>query len=254
MIRLLTHYILKAAAKDKLLLLFLILAAVVACLSIFLGSSAITEKDQFSLVFMASALRLGGVITLILFIIFYLRRSFESHDLEFLLTRPISRLQFLMAHILAFSILATVLVALIMLALAMIPTAGGYGTAYFLWSFSIWIEFLIVANVALFFGLFLSSAMAASLSCLAFYVLARMIGGILGIIQYEADESTVIKMVEKLMLLISVFVPRLDLVGKTSWLVYEGSLATLGFFMLQAFVFCGLLASASWFELRRRQF
>ena len=47
MIHILTKYILTAAMKDRLFLLFLLLAVLGVSLSIFLGSSAVTEKDQF---------------------------------------------------------------------------------------------------------------------------------------------------------------------------------------------------------------
>ena len=49
MIRLLVGYILTAAIRDRLFLSLMLLVVVGVCLSVFLGSSAITEKDQFSL-------------------------------------------------------------------------------------------------------------------------------------------------------------------------------------------------------------
>ena len=254
MIRLLTKYILTAALRDRLFLLFLLLAVVSVSLSVFLGASAITEKDQFSIVFLATGLRLGGLMTLILFVVFYLRRSFESRDVEYLLSHPISRLQFLMAHSLAFSVLATFVAIVTTLILFAVPSTGEHGGCI-LWGLSIWAELLIMANVALFFALILSSAVAGSLACVAFYVLARMIGSVLGIIQADNDGSTVIRIAEKVMLLISIFIPRLDLMGQTGWLIYGGDiLSNLSFFAVQAVVFYGLLMAASFVDLKRRQF
>ena len=117
MVWLLVKYILTAALRDRLLLGFLFLVGVGISLSIFLGSAAITEKDQFSVVFTAGGLRIGGLLTLVLFTVFYLRRSFETRDVEYLLSRPLSRLQFLLAHSIAFSILATIAASLISLVL-----------------------------------------------------------------------------------------------------------------------------------------
>jgi hypothetical protein len=254
MIRLLTKYILTAAFRDKLLLLFLFVAVLGVSLSIFLGSSAITEKDQFSIVFLASSLRVGGLITLILFVVFYLRRSFESRDVEYLLSRPISRFQFLMAHSLAFSLLATFVAIITTLILMAVPSTGDH-SGYLLWGLSIWAELLIMVNVALFFALILSSAVSGALACIAFYVLARMIGSILGIIHADGDAGVFIRIAEKVMLLISIFIPRLDLMGQSAWLIYGGDIiSNLSFFVVQAVVFYGLLMTASFIDLKRRQF
>lgn len=255
MIRLLTKYILTAAFRDRLFLLFLLLAVLGVCLSIFLGSSAITEKDQFSIVFLASGLRVGGLIMLILFVVFYLRRSFESRDVEYLLARPITRLQFLFAHSFAFSILATIVAVITTLILIAVPSAGASLGGYIVWGASVWAELLIMVNVALFFSLILSSAVAGSLACIAFYVLSRMIGSILAIVHAGSDGGAFSMLAEKVMLFISIFIPRLDLMGQTSWLVYGGeAIQDLSFFIIQAVVFYGLIMAAALVDLNRRQF
>ena len=205
MIRLLVQYILTAAVRDRLLFVFLLLVVLGMSLGSFLGGAAITEQDQFSVVFAAGGLRIAGMLTLVLFVVFYLRRSFESRDVEYLLARPVSRLQFLLAHSFAFSILATVVALIITGALMLMPAVSGEG-AFILWGLTIWIEYLIMVNVALFFAFVLSSAVSATMVCMAFYVLARLIGDILGIIQGPAgDKTPVIMLMEKIMLLISVF-------------------------------------------------
>lgn len=254
MIRLLIKYILTAAMRDRLLVMFLLLAMVGVSLSIFLGSSAITEKDQFSVVFAAGGLRIGGLLTLILFVVFYLRRSFETRDVEYLLSRPISRLQFLLAHSFAFSILATIVAIVTTLTLTMMPSVSDM-SGYIIWGASIWVEFFIMVNVALFFALVLSSAVTATLACMAFYVLARLMGDILGIIEAGGGKNVVILFMEKGMLLISVFIPRLDLMGQTSWLVYGADvIAEWSFILLQGLVFWGVIMAASLLDLKRRQF
>lgn len=254
MIRLLTTYVLTAAARDRLLLMFLLLAVVGVSLSIFMGSSAVTEKDQFTVVFAAGGLRLAGLLTLVLFVVFYLRRSFESRDVEYLLSRPVSRLQFLLAHSLAFSLLATLIAILTTAVLYMMPSVAEK-SGYILWGLSIWAEFLIMVNVALFFAMVLPSAVTGILCCMAFYVLARLMGDILGIIDANAGESALTLLMEKVMLVVSVVIPRLDLMGQTSWLVYgvENALKW-HFILLQGFVFWGLMMAASLLDLKRRQF
>lgn len=254
MIRLLVKYILTAALRDRLFVGFLLLVGVGISLSIFLGSSAITEKDQFSLIFAAGGLRVGGLVTLVLFTVFYVRRSFEARDVEYLLSRPLTRLQFLIAHALAFSILATVLAFFVTAAIALMPSQASF-SGVLLWGLSVWIEFIIMATISLFFALVLSSAVTASLMGLAFYVLARLMGGILGIIATGSTGGIATLMLQKIMLLISIFIPRLDVMGQSSWLLYgtQGVVDWL-FLVLQGAVFCGLVFSASYFDLKRKQF
>lgn len=255
MIGLLTRYILTAAIKDRIFILFFVLAVVAVCFSIFIGSSAVTEKDQFSIVFLASSLRIGGLLTLVLFVVFYLRRAFESRDVEFILARPVSRLQFLLAHSLAFSFLSICVALIALLVLILVPSAGADYTGYITWTVSIAFELILVTNVALFFAIILNNATAASLACLAFYVLGRMIGSILGIVHAEVSTGAVSALAKKAMLLISIIIPRLDLMGQSSWLVYGvDSFSVLGFYVVQFVVFYGLVMSAAYVDLKRRQF
>ncbi len=253
MIGLLIKYILTAALRDRLLLSFVVLVGLGLSVSVFLGSAALTEKDQFSLVFAAGGLRIAGLLTLILFVVFYLRRSFETRDVEYILSRPISKFQFLLAHSLAFSILATFIAVVVTAAITLLSYQH-IQLGHLLWGGSFWVELLVMANVALFFALFLSSAVTATLISFAFYVLSRLIGDILGIIE-KPGESGTIAFLEKIMNLVSVFIPRLDLMGQTSWLLYgTGGAVNFPFLFMQGAVFCGLVLAAAYYDLSRRQF
>ena len=123
-----------------------------------------------------------------------------------------------------------------------------------IWGVSVWVEFMIMVHVALFFALVLSSAVTATLMGFAFYVLARLMGNILGIIAAEG-ESGINLLMEKVMLVISVIIPRLDLMGQSTWLLYSAeNTIDWSFIALQGFVFCGLVFSAALLDLNRRQF
>lgn len=253
MIWVLVKYVLSAALRDRLLLGFLFIVGIAISLSIFLGSAAITETDEFSLVFSASSLRLGGVFILVLFTVFHVRRSFETRDVEFLLSRPISRFQFLLAHALAFSVLASCIALLITLALIAMPSRAPLD-GLLIWGLSIWVEFVIMVSVALFFAMTLTSAVMATIMSVSFYVLARLMGDILGIIMSEAQSNVAIWM-EKIMLGISIFIPRLDLMGQTSWILYGvEDTVNWAFLIIQGVVFCGLIFFAALLDLNRRQF
>ncbi|MCB9988874.1 MAG: hypothetical protein H6868_06015 [Rhodospirillales bacterium] len=245
----LVGYVLKAAVRDRLFLSLVVLVVIGTSLSIFLGSAAIVEADRFALVFAASGLRLAGVVGLVLFVVFYLRRSFDHKDVEYLLSRSVSRTAFLLSHALALSVLAlfmTVLVCGGVFAVAPHLVATGY----VLWSLSLLVEFIIMAFAALFFAMVLSSPTTAALATLALYVLARIIGQILGII----DEYNNLPIMERTMEVISMVVPRLDLLAQSSWLVYGDATLSPVFVMAQGLFYGGLLIAAALFDLKRRQF
>lgn len=268
----LVSYILTAALRDRLVLTLLLLIGTGAAVSIFLGSSAITEQDSFALVLGASGLRFLSVVGIVLFCCFYVRRSFETKEVEFLLSRPISRMTFLFSHAAAFMIMSLFVSLLVTTAVFFMgrPNLGGL----FAWGLSIAAEGMVMSAVALFFSMVLGSAAGSALAAFGFYILSRLIGTLLGIAS-TAPENPVLLVLNKIMDLISIVVPRLDVIGQTGWLVYgvEGSggvgflhdagpyahrmietLGMMGFISLQGVLFLALILAASAFDFSRRQF
>lgn len=255
----LVKYVLMAALRDRLALSLLLLVIVAASLSVFLGSAAVTETDQFALVFAAGGLRITGVAALVIFISFHMRRAFESKDVDFLLSRPISRRKFLLAHSCAFSILAVFTAALITGALLVVSRPLSV-EGFSLWAASIVAELIIMANASLFFAMVIRSAAGSTLAVFALYALARLIGQIFGIIDGHGAARAfgtpwLNEAMSYLMQVISLIVPRIDLMGQTSWLIYgpvDG--VGYGFILLQCVVYSALLVAAALVDLARRQF
>ena len=131
----------------------------------------------------------------------------------------------------------------------------GWNKAYFLWVLSFYAELIIIANVAFFFSMVLSSSVASVLITGAFYLLSRMMGQILGIIE-RFEYGGTFSFMETIMLGISTIIPRLDLMAQSGWLLYgtnEDSIG-YGFIILQALVFSFLILSAAMIDLKRKQF
>ena len=250
---LLVKYILTAALKDRIILSFILLVGVSVSLSIFLGSSSVIEKDQTSLVFSASMLRFSSIIVLVLFATFYIRKAFDTRDVEFMLTRPITRFQYLASYFIAFALLAIALVSLMLVTIISISGTENI-SGILLWSGSLLIELIIMTSVAIFFSFVLTSAVSAALMTFAFYTLSRMIGGILGVINNNDAESFMV-LAEKLMLFISVFTPRLDLLGQGDWLLYaQNNSISWSFIIGQGVVFVGLIFTATLIDFKNKQF
>lgn len=253
----LVGYIFLAAIRDRLILSLLVLIIVGTSLSLFLGSAAVTEADFFALSYTAGGLRLIGVLALVLFICFYIRRAFDTKDIDLVLTRPISRPSFLISHSVAFMAIATLVTASIAFAVILI-SHHILNSGHILWLFSLWIELLIVVNAALFFAMVLPSSSSAALATFGLYVLSRLIGQVLGTAmgidpeQFALDTDT--DALAVLIQVISIFVPRLDLMGQSSWLIYGAEKSAYIFVFLQGAIYTTLLIIAGIIDLVRREF
>tara|TARA_B100000780_G_scaffold253183_1_gene200675 strand:+ start:3055 stop:3822 length:768 start_codon:yes stop_codon:yes gene_type:complete len=247
-------YVLWGAIRDRLLLTVVMAMAVVSAISMFMGSAAVVEQAAFTQVFLASGLRIVGVLGLVLFIVFFIRRSFDTKDVEFMLARPIGRIQYLMSYSLAFSLIAIFLGAVCgLLVYGFAIQSAGMGLV--LWTLTIMAEYIVIANMALFIAMVLSSASASAMVCFGFYLLCRMSGQFLGITDSFSNVNALSPYLNALFQVISVFLPRLDLAGQTSWLVYGvESPAQVAFIIAQSIIFSIFLLSASLIDLIRRQF
>lgn len=249
----LIRYVIKAALRDKLFISLLIAMVLGTSLSIFMGASAVIEQTDFVRVFAGGGLRLIGVFGLVLFTVFFIRRSFEAHDIEYVLSRPVSRAEFLFSYAAGFSILA-LLTALTEGICLYVISAGQIEEGAFLWMLSIAAENIIMANTSLFFAMLLSSPATASMAIFGLYVLARMMGQILGIMN-AGGKASLFEGLEYTMQMVSAIVPRLDLMGQTSWLIYGAEEGIgIGFILMQCLLFSILVLLAALIDLTKRQF
>ena len=248
----LIKYVLMAALRDRLIIALIVILLIASSLSIFFGGSAVIEKDQFTLIFVGASLRLISVLGLVLFSTFFVTKSFDNKDIEFLLSRPIGRLSLIFSYSIGCMILALFIsVASAATVIAVSPHLVSDG--HVIWSLSILIENIIMVNVALFFAMYMSSAATASLVTLCAYILSRMMGQFLGIIDSNlVDGQGMYAMITQF---VSVIMPRLDLLGQTSWLVYGADdTISLVAIVLQGVIFSFLVLMAASLDFVRRQF
>lgn len=249
----LVRYVLLAAVRDRLILSAFALMLVIVALSQFVGGAAVVEKEVFVAVYAAGALRLLCAVAIILFTTFFVERSFERRDVEFFLSCPLSRTGYILSHVVALIVVAGVLTVLAGVAL-MAASSTVFNPNYLIWLASLFAELAMTGLVALFFAMVLPSAIASTLMVLAFYVLARMMGQLLGIVSAGvAFWGT--QILDPVIRAIAVVVPRFDLMTQTSWLVY-GPQGNEGFLMIaaQAGAFMLLVIVAALVDLTRRQF
>ncbi len=251
----LIKYVLTAARRDKLFLSLIAIMVLGGFVSIFLSSSALVEKEIFSIVYLAGSLRLLGLAGLVLFVVFFIRRSFDARDVEYLLTRPVSRNSFVLSHAAGFSILAVIVSVALSAGLGFVAGKIGNIEGVIYWTTGVVCEYLLIVNVALFFSMVLSSPVAASLATLGFYILGRLMGQLLFVAKTNIGESVVYQVMTYTFQAISTLFPRLDLMTQTSWLLYgvDGVKDYL-FIIVQMALFLVLILIATLVDLRKRQF
>ena len=251
----LVTYVLKASLRDKLVIsVFSIFIAAVS-LSLFLSSAVVIETGETMITFVASSLRLLGILALILFTVFYVRRSFDTHDVEYLLSRPITRVSFAISHLIGLSILCFGFTVLSCGTLYFVSSGKIDGLGFFLWAVSFLMETVIVVHAAFFFSMVLSSAVSGTLATLAGYLLARMSGQVLGIIDAGTHGGEKLGFLEGIMQASSVIVPRFDLYTQSSWLIYGPSdMVSFPYILLSGFAFILLIMCAAIWDLLGRDF
>lgn len=249
----LVFYTLKSALRDRLIFALALFLVVGSSLSVFFGTATAIEQQEFTMVFASGGLRIAAVLALVLFVAFYIRRSIDSKDMEFILSRPVSRVSYLLSTALALLILSLCLSSAVAICLLLLTWNVVDPSMVGLWSVSLFVELGLVSFVAFFFAMVLSSASAVSMASFAFYILARLIGQILGII--DVGEGNIV--LSRIMEMISMIVPRFDLMGQTSWLVYgleESSPIGLVYILVHGAAFGILVLMATLIDLTRKQF
>ena len=251
-LRPLVAYLLRAALGERLFAGLLGTLLLCAALAAFVGSTVLVEQREFAAVLTANAGRLVVVLALVLFTCFHIRRAFESREVDLLLSRPISRADFVLAHALMLALCAALLATLAGLTVAGVARPAPAAWAW--WTLSLFLEATIVALAALFFALALRSGVTSALACLGFYALGRMIGLLAGIAAAHSDPGPLERALDDLVGLLALLLPRLDLLGRSSWLVHGvGDPGALVPALLQSALYAVVLGAAASFDFSRRQ-
>lgn len=250
-------YIILTAVRDWLFPgIFLALTAGFL-LAAFLGDNALVEPEQMKIVYVAGISRIILNVGLIVFVCFHVRRMFESREIEVFLSRPISRAGFVVAYWLGFCTLAFMLIIPVVLCLGVLLPIDSQGA--FVWSVSMILEALIVIAFALFASLILKSAVSSVLLCFGFYIVSRMMGFFLYVLEGPSSSGTSYFGIaaEKILLLVSMIMPRLDQYGLSEWLIYginEQNISTISLVLIQSLIILPLLLSCAVYDFKRKQF
>ena len=249
----LLRYILITALRDRLFLALPVMLAVGAALVIFLSSSAIIEQREMAAALFGAGSRVLIISGLVLFVSFHIRQAMAGGEIALILSRPISRGAFVLVYSASLVIVGfiCVAVAIALVWLCARPPLDGL----LVWGLSLALESMLMILTAVFFGLILNSAVACTLACMGFYVLARM-SGLLGALADKTGETGG----PDLFLgygfrLISLIIPRLDFFTRSEWLVYgwNGGGPGIAWAVLQSLAFTPLILAGAMIDFSRRR-
>ena len=250
------RYTLLTASRDWLFIGLAALVLMAYAMSVFTGSTALVEQLQMSLAYFAGASRIILVAGIIIFICFHVRRSFENREIELILSKPISRTQFVIAYWLGFVILSLVAILPVLFILYFLNDPNPIGLLY--WGISLVFEISIISAFALLSALIMKSAVSCVMSTFTFYLACRLMGFFttaLGSSTSLSTKGSWGSVMEFIMQIISTIIPRLDLFAKSQWLIYgvEGQ-NDLWIFPVQSLIYILLILSVAIFDFKRKEF
>jgi hypothetical protein len=250
------RYVLVTAIRDRMALALLVAQLAVLSAAELMGAAALAEGRETGLAIAGGGLRLVMALGLITFVCFHTRRMEETREIEVILTRPISRVTFVIAYFAAYSGLA------VLLALFAVPLLGigfrAWGPGLALWEASLLLECCVIVALSLFCALSLRSATASVLAAAGLYLLCRLGAYFRAIsVQHTGDlaNAAADRAAQWAVEIVAAVLPRLDLFGQSSWLVYgaDGRWG-MGTLLAQAAIAIVLLQAATIFDVGKRRF
>lgn len=250
------RYTLLTALRDLLFIGLMAMVLIAYALSSFVGSTAMVEEAHTSLAYFAGSSRFVLVIGLVVFVCFHVRRAFENREIESILSKPVSRIEFVVAYWLGFALLAFLVTVPVLIIMYFLSNPNLVGLLY--WGVSLFLEISLVIAFALVASLIMKSAVSSVLSCLAFYLISRLMGFFIAAMSQKSSfmgEGKVGEAMTYALQAISAVVPRLDMYAKSSWLIYGvESQNDLWIFQAQSVVYISFLLAMAVFDFKRKQF
>jgi len=248
-------YIFLTALRDWLFWAMLAGVLGASIIAHLLGSTAAEHVQEMTITYSSNAARVMIIMGLIIFACFHVRSTFDTHEIDVFLSRPITRQNLVISYWLGFANVAFLhaLATVLLLAAQGVIHWGGF----IIWSISLLLECWLAVAIALFAAFTLRSAVGSVLISMGIYVISRMIAYFIATSQSGLlfDKAWINYALIESIKGTSVVVPRLDFFTKSEWLI-EGvkHSSDIKLFVIQAAIFIPLLIFAAIADFRRKQF
>ncbi len=247
-------YILLAGIRDRLYIgLFITLAASFS-LSIFLGSTSFVEAQQTTAAYIAGSSRAILAIGMILFVCLSVARAFENKEVEFIISKSISREKFILSYIIGFFVAAFLIFIPLFAAILIVTKANKLGLL--IWSASLLSELMIVISFSLLASLILKNSFSAIMASFGFYIISRLMGMFVLAINLPQDIAQAKShLLGASLKFLSALFPRLDLFTQSEWLSYGVSeFSNLKIILIQSLIYIPLMIFMAFHDFKKKQF
>ncbi len=248
-------YVLLNSLRDKLYLGIFAALICTFALAFFLGSTNFVEGMQTTIVYIASGSRLIIALGLTLFICLNINHSFENKEIDFILSKSVSREKFILAYLSGFFIITALILSILLLAILLLFNIDKIGLLA--WFLTIFAELLILISFAFLASLMLKNVFLAIFTSFGFYFLSRMMGIFIFAINLPEDFLQAKNhLLPTTLKLLSIIFPRLDLYGRSDWLIYgiNNDFFILKIVAIQASIFFPLMVFMAFHDFRKKQF
>ncbi len=248
------RYILITALRDRIFIGLFTGMFIATGICLLLGSTAFLEPQHMAMALASGAARMILMVGLMVFTCFHIRQGFDSKEIEVMLSHPMSRAQLLLSYWLGFSLVGVLLALPVLMMIALIGPHDLAG--YMGWAASLLLEAMLVVAMAIFSSFTLRSAVMSVMSCMGFYILSRLMAFFVMTSQSGlAAAGSSFTPFKKILELLYILVPRLDMFTKSQWLVYGAdTMAGWIYVPMQAAIFVPLLLLAAMADFRRQEF
>ena len=250
-------FILLTGLRDKLYLSLLIILVGAFGLSNLVGFSALAEETQMQTVYFSFLSRVIIVCGMMLFICFYINKEFEKKEIDFILSKPISRNTLILSYWTSFNLISLILVIPVVIIMAIFSHPNLLGLLW--WTISVILELMLVSTFAIVSSLILGSAVVSVLATFSFYFICRMMGFFVYSISLPKNVNVVVgtwtDFAESLLKILSSVFPRLDLFGKSEWLIYGiNNNGEISLILIQSLIYISLMLCIAFYDFRKKQF
>lgn len=247
-------YIMLTATRDRLYIGLLITMIIAFSLSIFLGNTALVEREEMATSYIAGSTRMILAIGMILFVCLSVNRSFENKEVEFIISKSISRQKFILAYIAGFFLVSMIIFT--PLAATMLLIGGNNKIGLGFWSLSVFFELLILISFCLLASLILKNSLSSIIAGLGFYIISRMMG--LFVLTTSLPQNFAelkLHFFKSVLKIISFAFPRLDLFGQTNWLIYGvKDFTNIKIIIAQSLIYVPLMIFMAFHDFGKKQF
>lgn len=248
------NYIILSGLRDRLYIGIFFTLLISFSLAIFLGSTFLTETSQTVAAYIAGSSRIILIVGMILFTCLNINRAFENKEIEFILSKAISREKFILSYLFGFMISGMVILLPLLLVMLILINVNKLGML--IWSLNLLAELMIVICFSLLTSLILKNSFSSILASLSFYIISRLMGVFTMAIDLPQEFLQVKNnFFPTILKIISIAFPRLDLFSQSSWIIYGiEDFSKIKIIALQSLIYIPLMIFMAFHDFKKKQF